>query len=107
MTPEGRVKAELVKVLKEFGVWYYMPVPSPMGRAGIPDFMGILPWDGRALGVEAKAPGKEKTATANQKRFCEEINNAGGVAIITSDPKELRVLLHDCQQKAQKNNSGG
>lgn len=107
MTPEGQVKEDIKKVLKAFGVWYYMPVPSPLGRSGIPDFMGILPWDGRALGVEAKAPGKKSTATANQIRFRDEMLAAGAVAIITDDAEELRELLHACKQKAQKTDSGG
>jgi len=105
VTPEGKVKAQITKVLKEFGVWYFMPQPGPFQKAGIPDYLGILPWSGQFIGIEAKAPGKHGRPT--QVQVCEEINKAGGVAIITSDAEKVRALLHDCQQKAQKNNSGG
>ena len=97
-TPEGTVKNQIKKVLVEFGVWYFMPQPGPYQIAGIPDFLGILPWSGQFCGIEAKAPGGKPTE--NQKRVCAEINANGGVAIITSSADEVRDLLHDSQQKA-------
>jgi len=106
-TPESIVKIKVKKVLDEFCVWYYMPVPSPLGRAGIPDIMGILPWDGRALGIETKAPGKKNNATENQKRFISEMNTAGGVAFVTDDAEEVRTKLNACKQEAQKNHHCG
>lgn len=99
-TPESKVKKEIKAVLQEYGIWYFMPQPGPFQIAGVPDFLGILPWDGRFLGIEAKAPGGR--ATENQKRVCAQINANGGVAIITSDPEEVRELLRDRKQKAQE-----
>lgn len=42
MTPEGKIKDEVKKILKEAGdsCWYYMPVPMGYGRRGIPDIIG-------------------------------------------------------------------
>lgn len=37
MTPEAKVKAKVVKVLKEFGVYYFYPVTGGFGRSGVPD----------------------------------------------------------------------
>lgn len=100
MTPESKVKVAIKKILVEYGIWHFMPQPGPYQIAGVPDFLGILPWDGRFLGIEAKAPGGRPTE--NQKRVCGLINENGGVAIITSDPEEVRALLNDCKQKASQ-----
>jgi hypothetical protein len=105
MTPEGKVKDAIKKVLKVYGVWYFMPQPGPYQKSGIPDFLGILPWSGQFLGIEAKGPGGKPTE--NQKRICAEINANGGVAIITDNVDDVRDLLHDCQQKAQEVNHRG
>lgn len=96
------MKEDVKKVLKAFGVWFYMPVPSPLGRAGIHDFMCIMPWDGRTLTVETKAPGKVANATANQLKFAAEVRDAGGEALITDNADALRTLLNACRQKAQE-----
>ena len=87
MTPEGKVKHDIKKVLARHKVWYYMPVQNGMGRVGIPDFVCIL--DGRFLGIEAKAPGKENTVTSNQRQVMTEIKSAGGVAFVCSNAIEL------------------
>jgi len=105
VTPEGKVKEDIKKVLKAFGVWYYMPVPSPLGRAGIPDFMGVTPWDGKALGVEAKAPGGKPTE--NQKRFIQEMNDAGALAMVAWGADEVREALSASKQASQKANPRG
>lgn len=67
MTPEGKVKEEIKRVLHTLGImpasragamtalhrgWYYMPVSNGMGTHGIPDFIGHC--DGRFFAIEAK-----------------------------------------------------
>jgi hypothetical protein len=59
MTPEGRVKDKIKRVLKDHGCWYYMPVPAGFGVPSL-DFLCSTPC-GRAFGIEAKAPGKKPT----------------------------------------------
>lgn len=93
-TPEGRVKDAIRKLLESKGVWFagrptpqvvtgwmYMPVPMGMGVAGIPDFCGI--YKGRALYIEAKAPGGRPSE--NQKKRHEEIRAAGGIVILADN----------------------
>lgn len=103
MTPEGRVKEQIKRVLRSIDAWFFMPVPSGRGVAGVPDFIACVPtvitqeMVGKTIGVfvaiEAKAPGKEKTATANQLRQIDGIQQAGGCAGVVSDIETLEPLL--------------
>lgn len=81
MTPEGKVKAQIKKILTEMGIWFFMPPANGYGRAGIPDFIGCL--RGRLIAIEAKA-GKGKT-TALQDREIERINSSGGFATVVNE----------------------
>lgn len=108
MTPEGRVKHGVKKVLAAFGkkLWYFMPVQNGMGRVGIPDFVCCVPVTitpdmvGQTVGLfvacETKAPGKVGMLTPNQQREIESIRGANGVAVVADDAarleQELRVL---------------
>lgn len=91
MTPESRVKAACKKVLKDRGIWFYMPVQNGMGNVGIPDFMCC--WNGRMLGVETKAPGKRNNTTENQKRVLNAISEHGGLAVVVDDVSQLVEVL--------------
>lgn len=91
MTPEGRVKQAVKKLLASKGIWFYMPVQNGMGRVGIPDF--ICCWDGLFLAVETKAPGKTGSTTANQDRVLTEIKDHGGVAVVVDSAQALEEIL--------------
>lgn len=92
-TPEGRVKAKCKTLLKERGIWYYMPVQNGMGVVGIPDL--ICCWNGKFLAIETKAPGKIKALTANQKLQIRKIQEANGDALVIDDPDKLEAWLND------------
>lgn len=90
-TPEGRVKAQVKRVLDAHGVWYYMPVQNGMGVTGIPDF--VCCWRGLFIGLECKAPGKEKTLTVGQARVGGQIRDAGGYwYVVTGGEEALKAL---------------
>ena len=91
MTPEGRVKFEIKKVLDDLGIWYFMPAANGFGKVGVPDF--ICCWNGEFLAIEAKAPGKSDSLTPNQMARIQEIRNAGGLAFVIEDAKYLRKQL--------------
>lgn len=91
MTPEARVKAACKKVLKDRGIWFYMPVQNGMGNVGIPDF--VCCWSGRMLAVETKAPGKRNNTTENQKRVLNAIAEHGGLAVVVDDVSQLVEVL--------------
>ena len=81
MTPEGKVKAAVRKVLDTEGVYYFMPAANGFGRAGIPDIICCV--RGFFLAIELKA-GKGKT-TALQDREIMAINIHGGKAMVVNE----------------------
>jgi Holliday junction resolvase len=89
MTPEGKVKAEIKKVLAEYGCWYFMPAMNGYGRSGIPDFIGC--YKGVFFAVEAKsANGK---LTPNQEREIAAMLAAGGRAVVARSAEAVRELM--------------
>jgi hypothetical protein len=87
MTPEGKVKDAVKKVLKKHGIWYFMPMQNGFGVVGVPDF--ICCFHGMFLGVETKAPGKREQTTPNQDRVLREIVEHGGYTLVVDDAKQL------------------
>lgn len=87
MTPEGRVKTAVKRLLVSRGIWYFMPMQNGFGVVGIPDF--ICCWEGRFLAIETKAPGRRSDTTANQERRIQEIQGTGGLAIVVDDVQQL------------------
>lgn len=81
-----------------------MPVQNGMGVVGVPDFICCL--NGRFFGVEAKAPGKLNTLTANQQARHEEIRASGGLVLVVDDPSVLEIYL-DKVFEGQAGVSGG
>lgn len=81
MTPEAKVKAKVVKVLKEFGVYYFYPVTGGFGRSGVPDIVCCV--DGKFLAIECKA-GKNKP-TPLQEAEIAKIAAAGGQALVVNE----------------------
>lgn len=89
MTPEGRVKKQVRKILDNFwGVHVWMPVPHGYGASGL-DFHCIV--NGYALVIETKAPGK--WLTGPQRETARQIYVAGGAMFFISNNDGLRALL--------------
>lgn len=89
MTPEGRVKTAVKKLLVQEGVYYFMPVSNGMGRHGIPDIICCV--NGCFLAIECKA-GKGKV-TALQEREMQHIAQTGGLALLVTDDIETHAAL--------------
>lgn len=81
MTPEGKVKAKVKKVLKELGAYYSMPIGGGFGNAGVPDF--LICYKGRFIAIETKAKGGKPTAL--QVKNLNEIAQAGGWALVINE----------------------
>ena len=81
MTPEGKVKAKVKKILAEVGAYYAMPMGTGMGSSGVPDF--LICKGGLFYVIECKANGNKPTALqeANMKR----IREAGGVTLVIDE----------------------
>jgi len=91
MTPEGRVKKEIKKVLDGFGedVYYFMPSMNGFGKAGVPDYvccvMGIF------FAIEAKHDASVKGPTELQQQNIKDINLSGGIAVVV-DKNNVHML---------------
>lgn len=118
-TPEGRVKDAVKALLHTHGIlpaskagafpettqgWYFMPVPTGHGVAGIHDFVGHH--KGRFFTVEAKAPGRrgEKfhglSPAQELQRLSIEISGAK-VFVVDGDLSELEAWLNRSDQKCR------
>ena len=80
-TPEAKVKAKIKAILKEYGVYYAMPIGTGYGSSGVPDFLCCVA--GKFVGIEAKA-GKG-TTTALQVKNLRDIEAAGGVTFVVNE----------------------
>ncbi len=90
MTPEAKVKARVIKLLKERGAYYAMPVAGGFGNAGVPDI--LVCYRGKFIGIECKA-GRGQT-TALQDKHLEDIKRAGGISLVVrEDVAELVGVL--------------
>lgn len=80
-TPEAKVKARVVKQLKELGVYYFFPVATAWGRSGVPDIIGCM--NGKFFAIECKAG--TGVITALQDKNIEAIRSNGGYAIVVNE----------------------
>lgn len=80
-TPEAKVKAKVVAELRALGAYYFYPVTGGYGAGGIPDIVGCHA--GRFFGIECKAG--RNTPTALQSFQLEQIDEAGGIAMVVNE----------------------
>lgn len=101
MTPEGRVKDAVKKMLVSVGCipaaqaaratkahhgWFFMPVGGPRsGTAGIPDFIGH--YKGRFFAIETKTKGKKPTA--RQEHQLRALSLTGAKAFVVDSEESL------------------
>ena len=102
MTPEGRVKALIAKLLAHYDIqpaakagtfttsagWFYAAVQGPLSVRGIPDFIGH--YRGRFWAIEAKAPGR--VPTGFQKMQVDAIRCSGGAVFVIDGEESLKVF---------------
>jgi hypothetical protein len=91
MTPEGKVKAKVREIFKEFGTAYTHIPASQFGKAGVGDYICCV--KGIYLEVEAKA-GKGKQ-TLLQRLRANEVEEAGGFYVVINEDNlvMLKALL--------------
>lgn len=104
LTPEGKVKQKVSKVLKQYKLWFFYPAANGMGRAGIPDIIAIVA--GQFVGIEVKAD-KTKKPTMLQQQCGRQIIDAGGQWFLVYDDQSLAVVeqyihkvMHDAGGRA-------
>lgn len=89
MTPEGKIKAKVDRLLHQYKIWFYSPQAGPYGRAGIPDRVAII--RGQFVGIEVKAD-RTKKPTALQRKCMAQIETAGGKCFVVYDFETLETL---------------
>ena len=93
MTPEAKVKAAVVKLLKLHNVYYFFPATHGFGRSGVPDIICCL--NSLFMAIECKTI-KGKT-TALQERELKRIRDAGGETFVINEENinKLQEYLED------------
>jgi Holliday junction resolvase len=80
-TPESKVKASIVKILKKHDVYYFFPATGGFGRSGVPDIIACF--RGQFVGIECKAGNNKPTAL--QQKELKNIMTAGGHAFVANE----------------------
>lgn len=90
VTPEGRVKQAVTKVIDAYGpdIYKFMPVPSGYGPSSL-DY--ILCIEGKFVAIETKKPGGK--LTARQQFTVRQIKDAGGKVFIIEDGPGVTELI--------------
>ena len=81
MTPEGKVKKQVKKILDDLGAYHFSPMTAGYGKSGVPDIIAC--YKGMFIGIECKAGKNEPTLL--QKHNMKLINAQGGLAIVVNE----------------------
>jgi Holliday junction resolvase len=84
---EKWVKQQVVKLLKERGIYYFFPVAGHYTSIGVPDIVACV--RGRFVGIECKAGNNKPTAL--QYKNLEAIRDNEGVAMVVTE-NDLEIL---------------
>lgn len=88
MTPEGKVKAKVKRLLDKYKARYeFWPVPYGYGASTLDC---LICYRGRFIAVETKAPGKKPTD--RQKMIISQILAAGGIALVVDGDTAIEKL---------------
>ena len=88
MTPEGKVKKRVKKILDDIGAYHFSPMTAGYGRSGVPDIIACV--KGKFIGIECKAGKNEPTLL--QKHNMKLINQSGGLSIVVNE-SNIEALL--------------
>jgi len=102
LTPEGRIKADILRYLERRGIFAWNNPSGAVriapdrwlsfGKKGSADILGCLP-DGRFLAIEVKA--QRGHLSQEQSAFLEKIRGFGGLAVVARSFKELDKALRE------------
>lgn len=81
MTPEKKVKNDVVKILKEHNIYYFFPGTHGYGRSGVPDVVCCV--SGKFMAIECKA--KSNNITTLQENEIKKIQAANGIALVVNE----------------------
>jgi hypothetical protein len=90
---ETQLKEKVKDYLKAKGIFGFKIAGGPRQRAGISDFLIVIPPTGQLLAMELKAPGKLNELTDLQKNFLEKVSNAGGFACAVDNLESAKSII--------------
>lgn len=96
MTPEGRVKAKVDKLLYKYDVYFEKPVTGGYGKNSL-DYVGCC--QGAFFAVETKAPGNKPTPLQNY--VADRMRAAGGVVFVVIGDQGLEELEGWLRQRSK------
>jgi len=82
LTPEVKVKRNVVAQLNQLGAYFFYPVMGGYGSSGVPDIVGC--YKGRFFAIECKA-GKNKPTTLQQKNIDRIAAQSGAVLVVNEE----------------------
>lgn len=101
ITPEGKTKQKLLRIIQEHGTepvpYVFFPQTGGYGRSGIPDVVGC--WKGRFFAIECKAEGKGGNVSPLQERELKKINDSGGIAFVYDGTMHYADLINKLEGK--------
>ena len=93
MTPEGKVKNQVKKILDAHKVYHFSPPGMGLGRSGIPDIIACF--NGKFIAIECKA-GKGQP-TLLQSRELGRIDMAGGKTFVLRETNTNELENYLCK----------
>lgn len=87
MTPEGKVKAKVKRLLAKYKLWGDWPVPSGYGKSTL-DWIGCV--GGQFVAIETKPPGGK--LTDRQELTVKAMEAAGAKVFLVAYEADLRLL---------------
>jgi len=90
MTPEGKIKNEIMKYLKQIPDGYFFRVAQgKFSQSGISDILGV--YRSKFVAIEAKVKGNSTTPL--QQQFLRKVALAQGIAIVAYSVKDVSELI--------------
>jgi Holliday junction resolvase len=95
MTPEGKVKKQVKKILDDLGAYHFSPMSAGYGRSGVPDIIAC--YKGKFIGIECKSGDNKPTLL--QLRNIDDIKRNQGLAIVINEDniESLLALVKEIQ----------
>jgi len=87
--PEKKVQAEIIKYLKEQGIYYAKTMRMSMN--GVPDILCCI--DGHFVGIEVKAEGKREEITPLQTENLADIRLSKGYGMCTDNVNDVIEMI--------------
>jgi Holliday junction resolvase len=92
MQSEQAVQKKIINYLESLGAWTVKTIQT--NKRGTPDILACL--NGQFIAVEVKKKGKLSTVTPIQQHQLTQIQLANGVAILSDDLEQFKIILSQC-----------